>query len=667
MVLAPLLTNGAFGGGADPDTSTEEFPVFTCGAPGEYEATVTVTNAFGSTDYDWTMTVQERKPEVLSVLPLSGYTGERIQMVADVIGLAPMNYAWNFGGAATINTSTTESPMITLAGAGSYACTLDVSNGFGNYSFPFEFEVTEGLPEISDIAPLYGITGSQLSPVATVTGMQPLQYSWNFGGGAEPNLTTEANPTITLSTTDGDYSGSLTVLNTVGEDTYPFTLVVQEIPTAPEILSVTPTSGDSGSEITLVADVTGSYPRFYSWDFDTGADPNTSTSASPTVTLEDPGTYKASVTLTNSVGSDTYDFDLVVLPIAGQWTSELIDGGTGLQCGMYIDMVFLPTGEPFIAYQAQVSTTNYIAKLAILHETGWEVQDLDTMDGGLGGYNINVTLDSSGNQVIGYEYRNDGALTFYNDLKLAWWNGASYDFSTVDSDGAGDLQCAKNVSLDFGSSGKGFIAHWQMAGQNDPHDIRSVIWDGSNWAGEKIGENAWEVRGILDSNENPLIACTFDTTFELKWYDGSAWQPTTMLTDTGNNISNISMALAPDNYPAIAWYDYRGGDLYFSKWDGTTWNTEVAEDWNDVGTYNCLAYSPDGKPYISFYNGTKDWLQITRKEGSTWITSNVDKGGREGELVGKFSALAFAPDGLPRIAYWQFTPMNFGIRYAVLH
>jgi PKD repeat protein len=668
--VEPFTYEWSFGGGADPDTSTEASPVFTTGAPGDYEASVTVTNAFGSTDYDWTMTVIDRKPEVHSITPLSGYTGERLQMAADVSGLAPIAYQWDFGGAATSNTSTNESPMITLTGAGIYNCTLAVSNEYGNHSYPFQFEVTAGTPDITDIAPLSGITGSQLSPVATVTGMQPIQYSWDFGGGAEPNLTTDPNPTVTLSSTKGSYSGNLTVLNPIGQDTYEFTLVVQELPTPPEILSVTPTTGDSGSQITLTADVAGSYPRFYSWDFDTGADPNTSTSDSPTVTLQDPGTYKASVTLTNSLGDFKYDFDLVVLPIAGQWTNELVDGGTGLQCGMYTDMVFLPTGEPLIAYQTQLSTINYIVKTAILRETGWEIQDLDTMNGGLGGYNIDIDLDVNNNHVIAYEYRCDADSNYYNDLKLAWWNGTSYDFSTVDSDGTSVLQCAKNISLDFAPSGKGLIAHWQMAGQHDPFDIRSVIWDGTTWTGEKIGEDAWEVCGILDSTENPIIACAFDTTFELKWYDGSAWQPTTLLSDTGNNISNISMALAPDGNPAITWYDYRpvnNGDLYFAKWDGSAWITETVETWNDVGKYSCLVYSPDGKPYISYFNETKDWLQVSRKESTTWVRTYVDKGGRTGELVGKFTAMGFGPDNKPHIAYWQFTNGDFGLRYATLH
>ncbi len=665
--VGPFTYEWNFGGGADPNVSLDESPVFTAGAPGQFDASVSVTNSFGTSVYDWTMTVIDRKPQVLSVSPLTGIENERIQIAANVNGQAPLDYLWNFGGAATSNTSTYESPMITLTTAGRYNCSLTVSNTYGNHVFPFDFEVILGTPKISAVSPLSGVAGAQLSPIATVTGMQPLQYSWNFGGGANPNQTTEPNPTITLSSTSGDYSGSLTVINPLGEDAFPFTLVVQEVPTPPEVLSVTPTTGDSGSQITLTADVLGSYPRFYSWEFDTGANPNTSTSESPTVTLRDPGTYKAWVTLSNSLGDFKYNFDLVVLPIAGQWTNELIDGGSGLQVGMYTDLVMLPTGEPFIAYQAALSISNYVAKTAVLRESGWDIQVLDNMNDGLGGYNIDVELDTNGNPVIAYEYRSDSDNTYYNDLKVAWWNDTSYDFSTVDSDGAGDVQSAKNIALDFATSGKGLLAHWQMAGQHDPHDIRSVIWNGTNWTGEKIGQDAWEVCGMLDGSENPIVACTFDTTFDLRWYDGSAWQPTTLLTDTGNNISNLSMALAPDNNPSIAWYDYRGGDLFFSKWDGSTWNTEVAESWNDVGTHNSLAYSPEGKPYISFFNSTREWLQVTRKEGTTWVTSNVDKGGRTGERVGKFSALAFASDGKPRIAYWQYTTGKFGIRYAILH
>ena len=177
--------------------------------------------------------------------------------------------------------------------------------------------------EIIAVNPLGGVAGSEVTFVAIVIGNPPFDFEWDFGGGATPDEVSgsgfEVSAEVTLGVV-GQYGASLVVSNVEGSDSRNFTLTVTEIPgNPPEILSVTPTEGDSGSEVTFSAEVTGDAPLTYEWNFGGGASPNLSTEASPTVTLgrggtlpEPTETYPARLTVSNSSGTAIHDFALSI-------------------------------------------------------------------------------------------------------------------------------------------------------------------------------------------------------------------------------------------------------------------------------------------------------------------------------------------------------------------
>ncbi|MEP0813427.1 MAG: PKD domain-containing protein [bacterium] len=83
----------------------------------------------------------------------------------------------------------------------------------------------------------------------------------------------------------------------------------------PRVLSVTPTSGDQGSVVTFEAQVEGSEPLTYFWDFGGAALPNNATDASPEVVLTTYGDFQATLTLSNALGSHAFEFPLSVVPV----------------------------------------------------------------------------------------------------------------------------------------------------------------------------------------------------------------------------------------------------------------------------------------------------------------------------------------------------------------
>jgi hypothetical protein len=169
---------------------------------------------------------------------------------------------------------------------------------------------------ITGVTPQTGISGELLEFIPAVTGSL-LTYSWDFGGGADPNTSEFGRPLATLGAA-GQYTVTVEVDNRFGDPaSYQFTLTVEEKLGDPvDVSFVSPMFGPNnnpGSLVTFTAEVTGTEPYTYHWDFGGGAIPNTSTDASPQVTLGNSGTYNASVTVDNAYGDpDMFEFTLSV-------------------------------------------------------------------------------------------------------------------------------------------------------------------------------------------------------------------------------------------------------------------------------------------------------------------------------------------------------------------
>ncbi|MEZ5339180.1 MAG: PKD domain-containing protein [bacterium] len=298
-----------FGGGASPDTSIETSPTVTLGTPGDYSASVAISSEDGTESYFFTLKVIEGVPLISEVLPLSGDAGEVLNMQASNIGGAVDSWAWDFGSAATPSTSSAVSPAITLGASGNYSCSVTATNAKGSDTFEFTLQVLPPAPQITAVNPKTGVSGSALSPMATNSGGQVASWAWYFGGGATPNSSALANPTVTLGA-PGIYNGSLVATNVNGSVIFPFTLTVNAPP--PDITAVAPKSGVSGALIQPIATNSGGPVTDWTWNFGGGASPNTSNDQSPQITLGAPGTYNATVTAQTGTEISQLPFTLTV-------------------------------------------------------------------------------------------------------------------------------------------------------------------------------------------------------------------------------------------------------------------------------------------------------------------------------------------------------------------
>lgn len=104
-----------------------------------------------------------------------------------------------------------------------------------------------GVPVITAVSPIgtIGCPGSNVTFSATVSG-SPTSWSWNFGGGATPNTSTDANPLVTLGAA-GTYNGTVTATNGFGTSSpFNFSFTVSAAGGYNSYLFNTTAAGDSG-------------------------------------------------------------------------------------------------------------------------------------------------------------------------------------------------------------------------------------------------------------------------------------------------------------------------------------------------------------------------------------------------------------------------------------
>jgi hypothetical protein len=80
-------------------------------------------------------------------------------------------------------------------------------------------------PVIEAVTPTSGTSGLDQSFLVTAEGLEPFTYAWDFGGGATPNVSSDASPTVLMEAV-GTHNASVTMENLFGEDTFLFDLEV---------------------------------------------------------------------------------------------------------------------------------------------------------------------------------------------------------------------------------------------------------------------------------------------------------------------------------------------------------------------------------------------------------------------------------------------------------
>jgi PKD repeat protein len=308
----PISYTWDFGGPGTASGEGTATPSYLYDAAGRYTATVTATNPchvdHGSIMVEVTCDTAEIDG-LISDSPVE--LGETIHFTASLSGAEPITTTWDFDGDGSPERVGTGLDVVTYTypAAGAYSATLTVDNLCGvedRDELPVLVLGSGDLVRIEDLTyEGLAVAGQPLTFTASVTGSEPITYSWDFDSDGAPEQVGTALSTVTYTyATGGGYTVTLGAENAWGADSRELALDVCE-----PVSLVALTSDGSvrvGHTTHFTATLTGTEPITYTWDVDSDGAPEVVGPGLDTFAhlYAAAGTYTATLTVENACGED---------------------------------------------------------------------------------------------------------------------------------------------------------------------------------------------------------------------------------------------------------------------------------------------------------------------------------------------------------------------------
>ncbi len=351
-----------------------------------------------------------------------------------------------------------------------------------------------------------------------------------------------------------------------------------------------------------------------------------------------------------------------------EWNIQTVDSAGNV--GSFTSIALDSSGKPHISYYDQNKAD---LKYAKWNGSAWYITTVD-FEGDVG-RSTSIALDASDNPRISY------ADVTNSDLKYAEWVQGKFGswfwkIQTVDSAGS----VGSTPSLEIDSSGNPHISYYDYTYRDLKYtgDLKYAKRTGGVWMNQTV-DSAGTV-GLysslaLDSSDNPHISYWDYTNSNLKYaeWNGSAWSRQTI--DLAGNVGEYtSIALDSSGKPRISYYDRGQGDLRYAKFTGSAWSTQTVDSVG--GTYTSIAIDSSDNPHISYQERWEGggpfsvWygnLKYSKWTGSEWNTQTVDPAGTTSDgYTGAYTSIALDASGNPHISYYSSSPWVYGgdLKYA---
>jgi PKD repeat protein len=303
---------------------------------GSYTATVTVTDGDGgSASASTSVTVSNGHPIISNLVgDTAGSEGQGLSwtVVATDPGNDPLTYTWTFGDGSAPVSGSLPVANYTYSNEGSYQVQVVVTDGDGGSATSLlTVTVSNAAPLVSNLTgTASGLEGGTYS--YSVQAVDPgsgdvLSYSWNFGDGTAPVVTSTGQVTHIFAD-DGTFGVEVTVTDNAsppGSDSQTMLVVVSNV--APLLGNVSAAGGNEGATLSFSATATdpGADTLVYTW---TMGDGTTHTGANISHVYADDGTYALSLIVSDGDGgTDSASANIVINNVAPTIISATMSSG----------------------------------------------------------------------------------------------------------------------------------------------------------------------------------------------------------------------------------------------------------------------------------------------------------------------------------------------------
>jgi len=436
-------------------------------------------------------------------------------------------------------------------------------------------EIEVGPPIIKAVGPHVGTEGTNVTFAIAVDGSEPFIYLWNFGGGAEPDTSTDARPNVTLGEV-GEYAAWVSIDNAYGHDSLDFVLTVNEAPMW---------------HVTLVDDT-----EEVGW-----CSAITIVNGHPAITYQDGFNEE----LKYARALDAY---------GTSWGTPITIDEEYAYCANSIAVLSV-SNYPAIAYRDNGCGLNY-ARATDVNGSSWgapvEIDMIDYMNYSMGGLSMAIiggrpaisfiVADSDlmyvrATDVYGSSWGDPVTVEDKNNIDVGMW----YCTSLAVVNGYPAISYCDRDSLDL-------------------MYVRATNSDGSSWSAPITVDSAGDV-GVSSRlamvNGYPAISHIDFTNGNLKFIramdiDGNGWGVAVNVDSTGSVDYDNSLVLV-NGYPAIA---YSGG-VYLkyvqaTNSSGSLWGTPVIVDSSPSINHNVYATVIENHPAVCYFDIFSDnlWFAI---------------------------------------------------------
>jgi hypothetical protein len=313
------------------------------------------------------------------------------------------------------------------------------------------------------------------------------------------------------------------------------------------------------------------------------------------------------------------------------WYIYTVDGtkGSGGASSIALDS----RGNPHIAYHHwQNGSLNY----AHWNGTSWHLRVIDWVDNT--GKTPSIALDSM-HSISGNDF----------ELRHAYFDGSSWNISTVDGDPVHDV--GSRPSLALNSSESPSITYSITKRWTANHELRYAYWNGTSWRNETIaiaGNRVSRSSLVMDQNDRPHISHTAWGHLNYTYWDGSAWNTEEVMP---RHAGGMGMKLSKTGVPIIAFnHNMEPSNAMILKYavrSNGTWNITNIDGARGPGV--SIVVENLEAPHISYYSTNKS-LKHAFWDGQKWLTEVVDNA----TLVGARSSIAVDMQGHLYISYSDY-------------